>query len=69
MYIGALPLGIYLAFYRGWGLEGLWVGQCIALYLVGAAEYLLVWASKWDEQVEKAFERMNEGDRIERGDV
>jgi multidrug resistance protein, MATE family len=32
-YMGALPLGIYLAFH-GWGLAGLWVGQCIALYLV-----------------------------------
>lgn len=29
-YCGALPLGIWLAF-NGWGLEGLWVGQCIAL--------------------------------------
>jgi multidrug resistance protein, MATE family len=32
-YMGALPLGIWLAFH-GWGLAGLWVGQCIALYLV-----------------------------------
>lgn len=66
---GALPLGIYLAFYHGWGLEGLWVGQCIALYLVGAAEYILVWASNWKEQVENAFERMDDSDRIEQGDV
>ena len=29
-YCGALPLGVYLAFH-GWGLAGLWVGQCIAL--------------------------------------
>jgi len=50
-------------------LEGLWVGQCIALYLVGAAEYLLVWVSNWDEQVRKAFERMDEGERMERGGV
>lgn len=27
-YCGALPLGIWLAFH-GWGLTGLWVGQCI----------------------------------------
>ncbi|KAG9536243.1 mate family transporter, partial [Aureobasidium melanogenum] len=33
-YAGALPLGIWLAFH-GWGLAGLWIGQCIALYLVG----------------------------------
>jgi len=34
-YCGALPLGIWLAFH-GWGLGGLWVGQCIALYLVSS---------------------------------
>lgn len=32
-YGGALPLGIWLAFH-GWGLGGLWVGQCVALYIV-----------------------------------
>ncbi|KAI5804176.1 mate-domain-containing protein [Peziza echinospora] len=67
-YFGALPLGIYLAFRHGWGLEGLWVGQCIALYLVGIAEYWLVWVSDWPKQVENAFERMDEGERIESGD-
>ncbi|MCJ1400765.1 hypothetical protein MMC11_003973 [Xylographa trunciseda] len=65
-YCGALPLGIYLAFH-GWGLEGLWVGQCIALYLVGALEWAVVAFSDWDHQVKKAFERMDEGDRIENG--
>lgn len=57
-FIGALPLGIYLAFNHGWGLEGLWVGQCVALYLVGAAEWAVVYFSKWEKQVERAFERM-----------
>ena len=65
-YCGALPLGIYLAFH-GWGLEGLWVGQCIALYLVGALEWVVVAFSNWDHQVKKAFERMDEGDRMEIG--
>ena len=59
-YCGALPLGIYLAF-NGWGLEGLWVGQCIALYLVGALEWVIVAFSSWEYQVIKAFERMDEG--------
>jgi MATE family multidrug resistance protein len=65
-YLGALPLGIHLAFH-GWGLEGLWVGQCIALYLVGALEWALVAFSDWNRQVTLAFERMDEGDRIEAG--
>ena len=65
-YCGALPLGIWLAFH-GWGLEGLWVGQCIALYLVGLLEWVIVAFSNWDHQVKKAFERMDHGDRIENG--
>jgi MATE family multidrug resistance protein len=66
-YCGALPLGIYLAFH-GWGLAGLWVGQCIALYLVGILEWGIVAWSDWDHQVQKAFERMDEGERVECGD-
>ncbi|KAL8830952.1 MAG: hypothetical protein Q9170_005501 [Blastenia crenularia] len=65
-YGGALPLGIYLAFH-GWGLKGLWVGQCIALYLVGLIEWIIVAFSNWDYQVKKAFERMDHDDRIENG--
>lgn len=65
-YAAALPLGIYLAF-NGWGLGGLWVGQCIALYLVGALEWVIVARSDWEYQVHKAFERMDHGDLAETG--
>ena len=67
-YVGALPLGIYLAFH-GWGLQGLWVGQCIALYVVGVLEWVVVAFSNWDHQVDKAFERMDEDKRVEPGAV
>ena len=63
-YCGALPLGIWMAFH-GWGLAGLWVGQCIALYLVGFAEWAIVAWSNWEKQVEKAFDRMDSGERVE----
>ena len=66
-YMGALPLGIWLAFH-GWGLAGLWVGQCIALYLVGSIEWIIVAWSDWDHQVEKAFKRMEQGKRAEEGE-
>ncbi|KAL8705099.1 MAG: hypothetical protein Q9201_001782 [Fulgogasparrea decipioides] len=65
-YCGALPLGIYLAFH-GWGLKGLWVGQCIALYLVGLIEWIIVAISNWDYQVKKAFERMDHDERTKNG--
>lgn len=67
-YMGALPLGIWLAFH-GWGLSGLWVGQCIALYLVGALEWIIVASSNWEKQVDRAFERMDSGDRQEIGEA
>lgn len=67
-YCGALPLGIYLAFH-GWGLGGLWVGQCIALYLVGFAEWVIVAWSNWEHQVERAFDRMDKDEQMEGGEV
>lgn len=59
-YFGALPAGMWMAFH-GWGLKGLWVGQCVALYLVGVAELGLVAGSDWELQVRTAFERMEAG--------
>jgi len=67
-YCGALPLGIWLAFH-GWGLMGLWVGQCIALYLVGIVEWIIVAFSNWEYQVKKAFERMDDDDVAENGNA
>jgi MATE family multidrug resistance protein len=58
-YGGALPGGIYLAFH-GWGLAGLWMGQCIALSLVGVLEWLVVGLSNWDKEVEKAVDRLED---------
>ncbi|OJJ61849.1 hypothetical protein ASPSYDRAFT_85548 [Aspergillus sydowii CBS 593.65] len=62
-YCGALPLGIWLAFH-GWGLKGLWLGQCIALYLVGALEWVVVALSNWNKEVGKAFLRMEAGNNM-----
>lgn len=67
-YCGALPLGIWLAFH-GWGLPGLWVGQCLALYIVGILEWIIVAWSNWEKQVEKAFARMDQDDVMENGNA
>ncbi|KAJ5108198.1 hypothetical protein N7456_004873 [Penicillium angulare] len=63
-YIFALPLGIYLAFH-GWGLKGLWIGQCVALYCVGLVQWALVARSNWENEVSKAFKRMDAQDVLE----
>lgn len=65
-YCGALPGGVYLAFH-GWGLAGLWVGQCVALYLVGALEWVIVGMSRWEKECERALERLEAGGMGEGG--
>ncbi|KAF3914095.1 hypothetical protein AA313_de0205042 [Arthrobotrys entomopaga] len=67
-YVVALPLGIWLA-YHGWGLAGLWVGQCLALYAVGIGEWLLVYFSDWDVQVINALDRLDDAERTEIGEA
>ncbi|CAG7990804.1 unnamed protein product [Penicillium nalgiovense] len=58
-YCFALPLGIWLSFH-GYGLVGLWIGQCLALYTVGLFEWALVSWSDWDKEVLRAFKRMDQ---------
>ncbi|KAK4114807.1 putative MATE efflux family protein subfamily [Canariomyces notabilis] len=58
-YGGALPGGIYLAFH-GWGLAGLWMGQCVALSLVGILEWIIVGLSNWENEVQRAVDRLDE---------
>ncbi|OTA70707.1 MATE efflux family protein [Hypoxylon sp. EC38] len=65
-YGGALPAGIYLAF-NGWGLQGLWIGQCVALYLVGILEWVIVGLSKWDKEVRRALDRLDDGNEVDDG--
>ncbi|EJU02482.1 MOP flippase [Dacryopinax primogenitus] len=65
-YVLALPLGLTLAFAFGQGLQGLWVGQVIALFLVGFSEYGVVWlGSDWDKEIEKGIERLK-GEEVRR---
>jgi MATE family multidrug resistance protein len=40
-----LPLGIWLCFYRGWDVLGLWIGFSVALILIGIV-LLLTWQRK-----------------------
>ncbi|KAF8491470.1 MOP flippase [Russula emetica] len=60
-YVLALPLGIALAFHWGYGLPGLWIGQVVALFIVGTCEYAVVWlGTDWDHEVEKGVWRNNQ---------
>ncbi|ERS95402.1 hypothetical protein HMPREF1624_08280 [Sporothrix schenckii ATCC 58251] len=59
-YGAALPAGVFLAFH-GWGLAGLWLGQCVALFLVGLLEWALVAWTNWPAEVRRAFDRLEAG--------
>ncbi|KAI9507761.1 MOP flippase [Russula earlei] len=59
-YVLALPLGITLAFQAGYGLRGLWMGQVVALFIVGTCEYGVVWlGTDWEQEVRKGMLRNN----------
>ncbi|KAF1972470.1 MATE efflux family protein [Bimuria novae-zelandiae CBS 107.79] len=60
-YCAGLPAGIYLAFH-GWGLSGLWIGNCAGLYIVGTLELIVIALSRWDKEVERALSRLNHED-------
>ncbi|PCH39961.1 MATE efflux protein [Wolfiporia cocos MD-104 SS10] len=62
-YVIALPLGITLAFLprTHLGLQGLWLGQVVALFIVGLGEYSVVWlGTDWDKEVQRGVERNRE---------
>lgn len=64
-YAIALPGGIALAFKGGMGLQGLWIGQCVALFLVGLGEFGLVWRTRWEVEVERASDRIKEDEFVQ----
>lgn len=42
------------------GLPGLWIGQVVALFIVGIGEYIAVWRyTDWEEEVRRGIERVN----------
>ncbi|KAI0311917.1 MOP flippase [Amylostereum chailletii] len=68
-YVLALPLGISMAFRYNLGLQGLWIGQVVALFIVGIAEYYVVWlGTDWEWEVQKGAERNMLEARMHGGD-
>ncbi|KAJ7173576.1 MATE efflux family protein [Mycena filopes] len=67
-YVLALPMGITLAFHprTALGLQGLWIGQVVALFIVGLGEYSVVWYSDWELEIQRGIER-NEEEAKRRG--
>ncbi|CCM05438.1 uncharacterized protein FIBRA_07657 [Fibroporia radiculosa] len=59
-YVLALPMGMTLALYQriNLGLQGLWIGQVVALLIVGLGEYAVVWlGTDWEKEVQLGIQR------------
>ncbi|KAG8746277.1 hypothetical protein FRC10_005526 [Ceratobasidium sp. 414] len=55
-----IPLGFYLAFWKGLGLKGLWIGLAAALVFVASVLWSVVLWLDWDVQVQEAKERIED---------
>ncbi|KAH9841948.1 MATE efflux family protein [Rhodofomes roseus] len=59
-YVLALPMGIALAFLPQMqlGLQGLWIGQVVALTIIALGEYAFIWlAIDWEREVQLCIEQ------------
>ncbi|KAG8752520.1 hypothetical protein FRC12_011912 [Ceratobasidium sp. 428] len=59
-YFIGIPLGVYLTFWQGLGLKGLWIGAAAALVFVAAVLGTVVLRLDWDVQVRQAKERVED---------
>ncbi|KAI0330061.1 MATE efflux family protein [Cubamyces sp. BRFM 1775] len=66
-YVVGIPFGIWLAFWRGMQLHGLWVGLTVSLVYCAAVGVWLCLRTDWEREVEKVRMRL-EADRKHMGD-
>ncbi|KAF8880025.1 mate-domain-containing protein [Infundibulicybe gibba] len=59
-YIIGIPVGVWLAFRRDYGLHGLWVGLTLALTLCSIVGTWLCFTTDWDVEVAKVMKRLRE---------
>ncbi|KAI4386615.1 hypothetical protein MLD38_004533 [Melastoma candidum] len=58
-YIIGIPVGVGLAYVALWEVKGMWIGLLVGLATQTVILAILVWKTNWEEQVEKAQERVN----------
>ncbi|KAI4381588.1 hypothetical protein MLD38_007648 [Melastoma candidum] len=59
LYIIGIPVGVVLAYVALWEVKGMLIGLLIGLLTQTVILAILVWKTNWEEQVEKAQERVN----------
>lgn len=68
MWLGGLPIGLYLAFVvrPTYGLEGLWIGLIIGMSLLAATLVLQVYLLDWEKESRKAEYRLRKSGNANR---
>ncbi|KAI0746552.1 MATE efflux family protein [Daedaleopsis nitida] len=66
-YVIGIPFGIWLAFWRGMELHGLWVGLTISLMYSAAVGIWLSLRTDWDREVEKVRIRLEQDQKAMHG--
>ncbi|OJT14825.1 hypothetical protein TRAPUB_8619 [Trametes pubescens] len=57
-YVVGIPFGIWLAFWKGMDLHGLWIGLTVSLVYCAAVGVWLCFQTDWERQVEKVRIRL-----------
>ncbi|CAE6507194.1 unnamed protein product [Rhizoctonia solani] len=60
-YCIGIPLGLYLAFWKGMELKGLWIGITAAIFYAASASIYAVSQTVWRKEVENAAQRLKQG--------
>ncbi|CAE6504877.1 unnamed protein product [Rhizoctonia solani] len=60
-YCIGIPLGLYLAFWKGMELKGLWIGITAAIFYAASASIYAVSRTVWRKEVENAVQRLKHG--------
>ncbi|KAM7277828.1 hypothetical protein ACFE04_004962 [Oxalis oulophora] len=58
-YIVGVPLGVVLAYVAHLQVEGIWIGMLLGVVLQTLVLGFIIWRTNWDEQVNKAYDRLN----------
>ncbi|KAI4386617.1 hypothetical protein MLD38_004535 [Melastoma candidum] len=58
-YVIGIPSGVLLAYVAHLGVMGIWIGMLIGRVMQTIWLGFMIWRTDWDEQVEKASERLN----------
>ncbi|KAF9459120.1 MATE efflux family protein [Collybia nuda] len=68
-YIIGIPFGMWLAFSKGMGIHGLWIGLTVSLVYCSVFGTVLCLRTDWDREVWKVTQRLKDQDKVNRAEA